>query len=81
MSVKDELRGLVDQLSDQGAAEAVRYLRWLMREEALRATLDAAPLDDEPETDEERAAVAEGKADLEAGRVVPAAEVYRRFGL
>ena len=53
MSVKDELRGLVDQLSDQGAAEAVRYLRWLMREEALRATLDAAPLDDEPETDEE----------------------------
>jgi hypothetical protein len=37
-----------------------------------------APLDDEPETDEERAAVAEAREDVAAGRLISHEEVRRR---
>jgi hypothetical protein len=33
MTVKDDLRQLVDALSDQDAAEALDYLRWVLAEE------------------------------------------------
>jgi predicted transcriptional regulator len=39
------------------------------------------PFDDEPETEEERAAVAEASRDLEEGRVIPHDEVMRKNGL
>jgi hypothetical protein len=44
----------------------------------LRA-LREAPLDDEPETDEERAAIAEAIEDERAVRLVPHDEVRRRW--
>ena len=50
MSVKDELHTLVDQLDEDAASEALAYLQGLRPREA--------PIDDEPETAEERAAVA-----------------------
>jgi predicted transcriptional regulator len=40
-----------------------------------------APIDDEEETDEERAAVAEGRADIEAGKFVTLEELRRELGL
>ena len=51
-----------------------------VREEhpAVRAAREA-PLDEEPETEEERAAVAEAWDDVRAGRVLPHAEVKRRW--
>ncbi|MFL6013031.1 MAG: hypothetical protein ACJ74P_01820 [Gaiellaceae bacterium] len=43
--------------------------------------LDAAPLDDEPETDEERAAIAEVDADRAAGvATIPLDDVRRGHG-
>ena len=42
-------------------------------------TSGTAPLDDEPETEAERAAVAEARAELARGEGIPAAEIYRAF--
>jgi hypothetical protein len=40
-----------------------------------------APFDDEPVTPEEEALVAEARAEVSRGELIPAAEVYRRLGL
>jgi predicted transcriptional regulator len=47
----------------------------------VRCVLDFAQLDDESETDEERQAVEEGKADIRAGRVLTTKELKRELGL
>lgn len=68
---KERLHQLVDELADQELPAAERYLERLKAANAapvLRALLSAAP-DDEPETEDERAAVAEGVAALERGEV------------
>jgi len=44
-------------------------------------TILTAPEDDEQETDEERAAVAEAREDLKEGRVVSLDEAKRELGL
>ena len=51
------------------------------RNDPLFRFLDSAPLDDEPETDEERSAVAEAEADRVAG-VAPVSfeEIKRAYG-
>jgi hypothetical protein len=54
MSVKDELHGLVDQLDEDAAIEALAYLQSL----SLPASVRAATRD-EPESDDDWAAVAE----------------------
>jgi hypothetical protein len=66
MTVKDDLHHLVDELDEDAARKALAYLRML----SLHAFLRVAPVDDEPETDEERTAVAKAREDLVAGRVV-----------
>ena len=43
--------------------------------------LRRAPLDDEPETEEERLAVEEAKADIAAGRVLTLEELRRQLDL
>lgn len=84
MTVKERLHQLVDALPDSETHAAVRYLDYL-REKAeetpLMRTLRAAADDDEPYTEEERAAVAEARMELEAGDGIPHAELKRRFGL
>ena len=76
MTIKDDLHHLVDELDEDSAREALAYLQTL----AMPAFLRDAPLDDEPESDEERAAVAEAEADFAAGRIVSHSEVRREFG-
>lgn len=73
---------LVDTPPESELATAAHIL------EALRAfggdesayTVATAPLDDEVETEEERVAVAEARAELARGAGIAATEVYRRFG-
>ncbi len=74
MTIKEELRALVDDLSDH---EAEQVLIMVRRLRAL-AAWEAAPADDEEETDEERAAVAEAKAELAAGQGIAWDRVRRR---
>jgi hypothetical protein len=80
---RESLHELVEALPEGELATAQRLLealRLLSAQEELY-TADMAPIDDEPETDEERAAVAEAKAELARGEGIPAAEVYREFGV
>ena len=76
MTIKEDLHHLVDELDEDAAREALAYLHTL----GLPAVLRNAPLDDEPETDEERQLVEEARQDLAAGRVVSHEEIRREFG-
>jgi hypothetical protein len=77
MTIKEQLRAMVETLSEDDAALLVRALQG----DRLAWTLLAAPIDDEPETDEERAAVEEAKAELARGEGVPWEDVKRELGL
>ena len=79
MTAKQQLRQLVDELSEVEAAEALDLLAARGRRDSLTELLDNAPLDDEPETDEERAAVAEADAAIAAGDTVSLDEILREF--
>jgi predicted transcriptional regulator len=79
MTTREALHRLVDSIPASQLDDARRALEPLA--DPVLTTLENAPWDDEEETDEERAAVAEGKADLEAGNFVTLEEVRREFGL
>lgn len=55
-----DLHHLVDELPEASLEAAARYLE--RAQDPMLAVLDAAPPDDEPYTDEERAAVTAGRA-------------------
>lgn len=78
---RTKLHQLVDELPESEIAAAERFLAYLrhVQDPVLRALLEA-PEDDEPETEEERAAVAEAYKDLKAGRVVGHEQIKRDFG-
>jgi hypothetical protein len=77
MTVKDDLHHLVDELDDDATREALTRLQDLRLPRVLRE----APIDDEPETDEERRLVQEARQDLAAGHVLSHAEVRRAAAL
>jgi predicted transcriptional regulator len=80
--LRDELRQLLDQLSDQDLYTAKRFLAYLRNtRDPMMQKLVEAPYDDEPLTEEDEAALAEAYEDLAAGRVVTMEEVEREFGL
>jgi hypothetical protein len=83
MVTKERLHQLVDALPEDEMATAARLLEALSRLEPGEAlyTRETAPLDDEPEMDEERQAVAEAKAASERGERVTTEELRRRLGV
>ncbi len=73
---RTKLHDLVESLPSEDVPTALRVL------EALNSSSDSVPLalrdipiDDEPETEEEREAVAEAHRDLAEGRFIPHDEV------
>lgn len=66
MTVKDRLHNAVESMTDEEASEALRTLADASGD-PVAWMLDHAPLDDEPETEDERRAVAETHADRERG--------------
>ena len=84
MSSRATLHALVEELPDSDIAHAERVLAAL-RDTAEptgpQYTLETAPFDDEPETAEEQAAVAEALEDLREGRTIAHEDVKRRWGL
>ena len=78
-ATRERLHQLIDEIPDDEIGAAKSYLEYLriVGSSRLYRTLIEAPLDDEPETDEERTAVEEARADLAAGRVVPHEQVMR----
>ena len=82
MTTKETLHKLVDRLPED-EWEAVHQIleeRLAKHDPVLRAFL-TAPEDDEPETEEERAAVAEAYEAIARGEVVSDEELKRELGL
>lgn len=67
MTAKQQLRLLVDELSEVEAAQALDLLVARGRSHSLTELLDNAPLDDEPVTPEEEAAVREARDEVARG--------------
>jgi hypothetical protein len=76
MSVKERLHHLVDNLPDSEAAVAERVLEALSASThgGLPAVLSNAPADDEPYTEQERAAVQEAYEAIRRGEVLSDAD-------
>jgi hypothetical protein len=73
-----DLHHLVDELPDESVDAAAVLLT--SAKDPVLATLQATPFDDEPETEEERSAVAEAHADRERGiEPVPLESVVAEF--
>lgn len=77
MTAKEQLRERIETLTEHEAERTLRLLDDLR--DPLTALLDNAPIDDEPSTPEEEAAVAEARADIAAGRTVSLDEITREF--
>lgn len=72
---------LIDRMPETQLSGLVQFLETIV--DPVAAALRNAPLDDEPETEEEKAAVAEATTWLEnnGGKGIPHAEAMRRLGL
>ena len=71
MVTREELHEMIEFLPDSMLEASGRaFLDFLKKENPVLYALITAPEDDEPETEEERAAVAEAYADIAAGRVI-----------
>jgi hypothetical protein len=80
MTTKERLHQVVDELSDEEAEAMLRRVEALRTDPFVRY-LDAAPVDDEPVTPEEEAAVAEVEADRASGvPTLPFDEIKRKYG-
>ncbi len=81
-TTREAIHHLVDELPKDELADARLYLEYLRsgRDPLLKKLLDA-PEDDEPETEEERAAVAEAWKDVRAGRTISHEELKREFAV
>ncbi|GMA66264.1 hypothetical protein NZD89_28835 (plasmid) [Alicyclobacillus fastidiosus] len=82
MSIKrEELHRLIDQIPDSELTAAQRYLLFLRDVDPVKKALDAAPVDEEQETDEEAKLVKQALEDFRAGRSKTTDELKRELGL
>jgi hypothetical protein len=77
---RDTLHHLIDRIPEEELPTAKKFLEYLAVSPAYRAAFSAPP-DDEPVSDEDAAAIARAKDEVQAGRVVSHDEVLREFGL
>jgi len=79
---RTKLHDLIESLPSEDVPTALRILEALNSSSVpVPMAFRDIPIDDEPETEEERAAVAEARRDIEEGRVIPHEEVMRKYGL
>jgi hypothetical protein len=79
MEDRQALHTLVDELPEPELPAARRFLEYLRQQppDSLRLALDAAPLDDEPVTEDDLAAIREGFEEQARGETVSHDEVKR----
>ncbi|MGH3030114.1 MAG: hypothetical protein ACRDNE_05010 [Gaiellaceae bacterium] len=78
MTVKERLHRVVEEMTDE-EAEAMLCRIEVLRNDPFVRFLDEAPIDDEPVTAEEEAALAEVEADRAAGvPTIPFDDVKRK---
>ena len=79
---REKLHGLIESLPSEEVPTALRVLEALSSSSnPVPMALRDIPFDDEPETEEERAAVADARREIEEGRGIPPDEVMRKYGL
>ena len=78
---REHAHQLIDRMPEAQLSGLVQFLETIV--DPVAAVLRNAPLDDEPETDEEKVAVAEARGWLQnkSGKGLPHAEAMRRLGL
>lgn len=81
MTTSERLHGLVDVLPEREQETAAHVLEALAERpdtvDRLALALALAPEHDEPVTDEDRAAIEQGRADSRAGRGIGMDELFR----
>jgi len=80
MTTRELAHKMLDDLPDSEMEPMVELIASRGGDPVMRM-LDNAPEEDEEISPEEEAAAAEGRADIEAGRVVSHEEIKREFGL
>jgi hypothetical protein len=82
MPTRDTLHRLIDEPPESELTTAERFLNYLRAtaDPVLKALLDA-PIDGEPETEEERRAVQAAREELARGEVRTLEEVRRELGV
>ncbi len=80
MSYKQQAHELLDRLAPDQLAAVFNLLQVMTLDPVARAIANA-PVDDEPESEQERQAVAEADEWLKHNRPIPFAEVLADFGL
>lgn len=82
MTTREAVHKLIDQIPEQELEAIYRDLekRLAQHDPVLRAFLEA-PESDEPETEEEQAAVAEAYEELKTGKSIPWEKAKRELGL
>jgi predicted transcriptional regulator len=79
---RTKLHDLIELRPSEDVPTALRVLEVLSSSsDPVPLALRDVPIDDESETEEERAAVAEARRDIDEGRVIPHDEVMRKYGL
>lgn len=78
MTAKEKLRVVVEELSEGEAESALEYIA-SHRHGELGELLDSAPMDDEPSTPEEEAAVQAAREELARGETVSLDEIRAEF--
>lgn len=77
MTVKDDLRSLIEAMPE---AEARLWLAALRDHDPVAAAFVGAPIDDEPETPEEAAAVAKARKSAAKGKVITHEALAQELG-
>ena len=78
---REHAHQLIERLPEAQLSGLVQFLETIV--DPVAAALRNAPIDDEPETDDEKAAVTEARTWLQnnGGKGIPHAEAMRRLGL
>ena len=81
MTERDRLHTLVDTLPEDELHVALRFLEFLETDATASPlwSVEEAPVDDEPVTEEDEQALAEAERDVTEGRVVSHVEARRRL--
>jgi predicted transcriptional regulator len=79
--VREELHRLVDVLPEAEIHAAGRYLQYAQDRGTHLHSIENAPFDDEPLTDEDIAAIQEAQAEIERGEYLTTEELIRDLGI
>jgi predicted transcriptional regulator len=81
MTTREQAHKLLDELPESEIEPVLEFIASRREDEdPVIAAFRDAPQDDEPWTDEDEAAAAEGRADIAAGRTVSLDEAMRELG-